>query len=98
MSPLSVGVLSAATVVSSPALWLSLVDHTLALDVALPRDLVAVVVCWALLSLVASLAFPDPGSVKARPSEPADGSDHRSAGSADSVRDPADGTSGVDVA
>ena len=41
MSPLSSGVLGAATLVSSPALWLGLVDRTLPLDVALTRYLVA---------------------------------------------------------
>jgi hypothetical protein len=64
MSPLSTGVLGAATLVSAPALWLGLVDRTLPLDVALTRYLVAVVLCWAALSLVATWAFPDPGSVK----------------------------------
>jgi hypothetical protein len=66
MSPLSTGVLGAATLVSSPALWLGLVDRTLPLDVALTRYLVALVVCWAALSLVATWAFPDPASVKAQ--------------------------------
>ena len=64
MSPLSAGVLGAATLVSSPALWLGLVDRTLPVDVALTRYLVAVVLCWAALSVVATWAFPDPGSVK----------------------------------
>ena len=63
-SPLSMPVLAAATVVSSPALWLGLVDRTLPLDVALTRYLVAVVLCWAALTVVATWAFPDPGSVK----------------------------------
>jgi len=63
-SPLSTGVLGAATLVSSPALWLGLVDRTLPLDVALTRYLIAVVLCWAALSLVATWAFPDAGSVK----------------------------------
>lgn len=67
MSPLSTGVLGAATVVSSPALWLGLVDRTLPLDVALTRYLIALVLCWAALSLVASWAFPEPGSVKVEP-------------------------------
>ena len=70
MSPLSAGVLGAATVVSSPALWLGLVDRTLPLDVALTRYLVAVVVCWAALSLVATWAFPAPGSVTVPVEEP----------------------------
>ena len=63
MNPLSTKVLGAATLVSSPALWLSLVDRTLPLDVALTRYLVALALCWAALSLVATWAFPDPGSI-----------------------------------
>lgn len=66
MSPLSSSVLGAATLVSSPALWLALVDRTLPLDVALTRYLIALVLCWAALSLVATWAFPEPGSVKVR--------------------------------
>ena len=69
MNPLSTKVLGAATLVSSPALWLSLVDRTLPLDVALTRYLVALVLCWAALSLVATWAFPDPGSVPVRPEQ-----------------------------
>ena len=64
MSPLSTGVLGAAALVSSPALWLSLVDQTMPLDVALTRYLVALGLCWAALSLVATWAFPDPGTVR----------------------------------
>jgi hypothetical protein len=64
VSPLSSSVLGAATVVSAPALWLGLVDRSLPLDVALTRYLVAVALCWAALSVVATWAFPDPGSVK----------------------------------
>jgi hypothetical protein len=64
MSPLSSGVVLAATVVSSPALWLALVDRTLPLDVALTRYLIALALCWAAMSLVATWALPDPRSVK----------------------------------
>jgi hypothetical protein len=67
MSPLSTGVIAAATLVSSPALWLGLVDHTLPLDVALTRYLIALVLCWAAMSVVAVWAFPEPGSVKVEP-------------------------------
>jgi hypothetical protein len=66
-SPLSLPVLGAATVVSAPALWLGLVDRTLPLDVALTRYLIAVVLCWAALSVVATWAFPDPGSIRLEP-------------------------------
>lgn len=64
MSPLSGKVIGAATLVSSPALWLALVDRTLPLDVALTRYLVALVLCWAALSLVATWAFPDARSLQ----------------------------------
>lgn len=67
MSPLSSGVLGAATLVSSPALWLALVDRTLPLDVALTRYLIALALCWAALSLVATWAFPDPRSLRVEP-------------------------------
>lgn len=69
MSPLSTGVLGAATLVSSPALWLGLVDRTLPLDVALTRYLIAIGICWAVLSLVVELAFPTPGSVRPAPAQ-----------------------------
>ena len=65
MSPLSPRVLGAATLVSSPALWLGLVDRTLPLDVALTRYLVALALCWGALSLVATWAFPDSASIRA---------------------------------
>jgi hypothetical protein len=69
MSPLSPAVLTGATVVASPALWACLVDQTMPLDVALTRYLIAFAICWALISLVADLAFPAPGSVKPKPQE-----------------------------
>lgn len=73
MSPLSTGVLAAATLVSAPALWLGLVDQTLPIDVALTRYLIAVGLCWAAISLVATWAFPDPGTVQAKaPDDSAD--------------------------
>ena len=58
MSPFSAPVLGGAAIVASPALWQSLVDGTLPLEVAMTRYLLAVVVSWAAISLVASLAFP----------------------------------------
>lgn len=66
MSPLSTPVLAAAAVVASPALW-SVVDGTLPLDVALTRYLIALGICWALISVVAEFAFPAPGSGKPEP-------------------------------
>jgi hypothetical protein len=72
VSPLSPQVLGAATLVSSPALWLGLVDQTLPIDVALTRYLVALALCWAALSLVATWAFPDPGSARVEHDAPAE--------------------------
>lgn len=65
MSPLSGVVLGAAAVVASPA-FLSVADGSMPLDVALTRYLIAVGICWALLSLVAEFAFPTPGAKPAR--------------------------------
>lgn len=67
MSPFSGWVLGAATVVASPALWSTFVEGTMPLDVGLMRLLVAVAVSWLLISLVAEMAFPAPGTVKADP-------------------------------
>lgn len=67
MSPLSPGVLGGAAVVASPALWSSVVDGTMPLDVGLTRYLIAIGVCWAVISLVAELAFPTPGSLRPAP-------------------------------
>jgi len=69
MSPLSGSVLIGAAVVASPALKASLVDQTMPLDVGLTRYLVAVVICWVLISVVAELAFPAPGTVKPTPEQ-----------------------------
>lgn len=74
MSPLSGWVLGSATIVASPALYSTFVDGTMPFEVGMVRLLVAVAVSWLLLSLVAELAFPAPGSVKpataADPAEP----------------------------
>jgi len=67
VSPLSPQVLGGATIVASPALWSSLVDGTMPLDIALTRYLIAVGICWAVISVVVELAFPAPGSVKPVP-------------------------------
>ena len=72
MIPLSGGVLGAAAVVSSPALWLSLVEGTMPLDVALTRYLIAVAVCWVALSFVVDLAFSPRSPVPVRSEEPAE--------------------------
>lgn len=78
MSPLSFPVLAGAAVVSSPALWGALVDGTTTPQAALTRYLVSVVVCWAVLALVAMLVGPAP-----RPEDDAD--------RAEADRDEADG-------
>lgn len=65
MSPFSLPVLGASALVASPALW-SAVDGTLPLDVALTRYLIALGICWALISVVAEFAFPAPGAVRPR--------------------------------
>ena len=65
MSPLSAPILGAAALVASPALWSSVVDGTMPLDVALTRYLIAIGICWAVISVVVELAFPTPGAVKA---------------------------------
>ena len=57
MSPLSPIVLGAGALVSSRAIWDAAVEQTLALDQALIRYLVAVAICWALLSLLAEFAL-----------------------------------------
>ena len=67
MSPLSPAVLGGAAVVASPALWSSVVDGTMPLDVALTRYLIAIGICWAVISIVVELAFPAPGSVQPAP-------------------------------
>lgn len=72
MSPLSPAVLGGAALVASPALWDGLVNGTMPLDVALTRYLIAIGICWAVISVVVELAFPAPGSVRPVPvkSEP----------------------------
>ncbi len=65
MSPLSVPVLGAAALVASPALYAGLVEGTMPIDLALTRYLVAVGVCWGLLSLLVELALPSAASLAA---------------------------------
>ncbi|RNL80258.1 hypothetical protein [Nocardioides marmorisolisilvae] len=66
MSPLSPGVLGGAAVVASPALA-GVLDGTMPLDVALTRYLIAVGICWVVISIVVELAFPAPGTVRPAP-------------------------------
>lgn len=58
LTPWNGGVLAAAAVVASPALWLSVVEGTLPLGDALTRYLLSVVMCWAALNVVAQLVMP----------------------------------------
>lgn len=57
MSPASGLVLGSATVVASPAL-LAAATGSLPIDVAMLRLIVAIVVCWAALSVVEALVVP----------------------------------------
>jgi hypothetical protein len=63
--PLSGGVLLAAAVVASPALYLSLVEQTMPIDVALTRYFVVLGIAWVGLSFLADLMTPSPGAVRA---------------------------------
>ena len=63
MSPLSPMVLGSAALVSSQAIWAAAIDQTLALDQVLIRYLVAVAICWALLTALTEFALkPSPMS------------------------------------
>ena len=59
MIPLSGGVLFAAAVVASPALWLSLVEQTMPIDVALTRYFIVLAIAW--------VGAVDPGRPDRRP-------------------------------
>lgn len=72
MGPLHGAVLAAAGLVSSPALWLTLVEGTLPLGDALIRFLVSVVICWAALNLVAQMVGPRSAPVRVAGAEPGD--------------------------
>lgn len=68
-------VLLGATVTASPALYKGLVTGELPTDVALTRYLVALVLVWGALSLLAMLVGPTAVPAEAAPQEPAaDGS------------------------
>jgi hypothetical protein len=77
MSPTSPLVLGAAALVTSPALWDFAVEQSLAFDQTLVRYLVAVAICWALLSVLVDFAFklpaPAPGPGDGSGSQAADG-------------------------
>lgn len=63
MIPLSSGVLFAAAVLASPALYLSLVEQTMPIDVALTRYLIVLAIAWAGMSVLADLMTPSPQAV-----------------------------------
>ncbi|MFC6288118.1 hypothetical protein ACFP3Q_13660 [Nocardioides sp. GCM10027113] len=58
MIPLNGWVLAAAALVSSPALWSSMVEGTMPLDVAITRFLVAAAACWVAMSAASELVWP----------------------------------------
>ena len=72
MIPLSGGVLFAAAVVASPALWLSLVEQTMPIDVALTRYFIVLGIAWVALSVLVDLVTPGP---TVRIEEPAEDSE-----------------------
>ncbi|WP_426242385.1 hypothetical protein [Nocardioides sp. LHG3406-4] len=65
MSPLSPMVLGAAALVTSPAIYDTVVEQSLPLDQALIRYLVAVAICWALLSVLTEFALKPPPAARA---------------------------------
>ncbi|QWC84707.1 hypothetical protein KLP28_14225 [Nocardioidaceae bacterium] len=58
MSPFSPQVVAAATLLTGPVFYQSLVARTAPLDVALTRFLIIWVVTWVVVSLVVDLLFP----------------------------------------
>jgi hypothetical protein len=73
--PLSLPVLAAAALVSSPALWRGLVEGGSA-SVAVTRFLVSIGLCWVALSVVATLVGPPPrAEPAARDHDEVDGHD-----------------------
>jgi hypothetical protein len=58
MIPLSGGVLFVAAILASPALWLSLVEQEMPIDVALTRYFIVLGIAWVALSLLADFLTP----------------------------------------
>lgn len=58
MIPLSGWVLVVSAALTSPALWASLVEQSMSLEVALTRYLLATGVCWVALSIAADVVWP----------------------------------------
>ncbi|CAB4773733.1 unannotated protein [freshwater metagenome] len=71
MNLLSPTVLGAAGVCTSPALYQTLVTGGVPLEVAMTRYLVALVLCWVAISLVAALVG-EPPAPAARATDPGD--------------------------
>ena len=63
LNPFSLPVLGGAVVVSAPALWSTLTGQA-RLDVGLSRYLVAVLLCWLALTVVAGLVGPVPSAAR----------------------------------
>ncbi len=74
MRMLSTPVMGAAALVTSPALYQGLVLETIAIDIALIRYFIALMVCWVALSTVEMLVGepPRPKPAQAQPDTPAD--------------------------
>ena len=72
MNLLSPTVLGAAGLCASPALYQALVTGAVPVEVAMSRYLIALVICWLAISVVAALIgeAPAPGSPTARGAEP----------------------------
>jgi hypothetical protein len=70
VNPFSPLVLLGAAVISSPALWGAFVDGTIAVDAALTRYLVVVLITWACLSVVSSYAWSPTKPLAAKESSP----------------------------
>jgi hypothetical protein len=70
VSPFSGAVLGSAAVVSAPALWSSLVTGAAPVADGLLRYVVAVLICWVGLSVVAALVGPAPRTPSVRPGAP----------------------------
>ena len=85
VGPLNGFVLGAAAVVSSPALWLSLVEGTLPLDAALTRYLISVALCWAGLNVLIQMTASRPAPQPLRAPEEA-GSDQPAHGAGDPAK------------
>ena len=60
MIPLSGGVLLAAAIVASPALWLGLVEQTMPIDVAVTRYFIVLGIGFVMLAVLTRYHGPKP--------------------------------------